>query len=135
MLGFLAELLLQLLFDALFQLLAEVLFELGFEAIAHSLRRGRSANPVLAAVGLLIIGAAAGFVTCWLLPDPLFRPVRHFPWLSLVLAPLAAGSAMHVLGSWRRRTGGDPTLLATFWGGALFAFTMGAARAVCLGRV
>ena len=39
MLGFLAELLLQLLFDALFQLLAEVLFELGFEAIAHSLRR------------------------------------------------------------------------------------------------
>src|SRR5881628_3768510 len=35
MLGFLAELLLQLLFDALFQLLAEVLFELGFEAIAH----------------------------------------------------------------------------------------------------
>src|SRR5436309_15794480 len=108
MLGFPVELLLQLLFDALFQLLAEVLFELGFQAIAHSLRRGRSANPVLAAVGLLIIGAAAGVATCWLLPHPLFRPVRHFPWLSLVLVPRAAASPIRPLGSWRRRAGGDP---------------------------
>jgi hypothetical protein len=134
MLGLLVELLLQLLVEAFLQLLAEVPFELGFEALAHSVRRGRFANPVLAGIGLVIIGAIAGSATCWLFPDPLLRPSPRLPGLSLVLAPLATGAAMHALGSWRRRQGGDPTLLATFWGGALFAFAMGAARAVCLAR-
>ncbi len=134
MLGFLLELLLQLFAEALFQFIAELLLELGFEAIADSLRRGRSANPVFAAIGLLIIGTAAGFISCWLLPTPLFRPVPHMPRLSLILSPLATGAAMHEFGAWRRRRGGDPSLLATFWGGALFAFAMGVARAVCFAR-
>jgi hypothetical protein len=38
---------------------------------------------------------------------------------------------MHVYGSWRRRRGGDPSLLATFWGGATFALAMGLARSTC----
>ena len=134
MLAFLLELLLQLLVEALFQFVAELLLELGFEAIAHSVRRGRCANPVFAAVGLFIIGGLVGFVTCWVLPNPLLRPVPHFPRLSLVLAPLATGAAMRAFGAWRRGKGGDPSLLATFWGGALFAFAMGVARALCLAR-
>src|SRR4030095_15918527 len=79
MLAFLLELLLQLLVEALFQFVAELLFELGFEAIAHSVRRGRSANPVFAAVGLFIIGGLVGFVTCWALSHPLLRPGCPFP--------------------------------------------------------
>jgi hypothetical protein len=39
-----------------------------------------------------------------------------------------------LFGQWRRRRGGDPTLLATFWGGALFAFAMAAARWLLIGR-
>jgi len=64
MLGFILELLLELLAEILLQLFAESLFELGFQSLAHSVRRGRTANPLLAAIGLLIIGAVAGFVTC-----------------------------------------------------------------------
>src|SRR6266849_3961780 len=109
MLGFILELLLELLAEILLQLFAELLFELGFQSVAHSVRRGRTANPLL-------------------------RPVPLFPKLSLVLAPLATGAAMHVYGSWRRRRGGDPSLLATFWGGAIFALAMGLARSVCTPR-
>ena len=134
MLGLLVELLLQCLAETVLQFLAEVLFELGFQALAHSVRRGRLAKPVLAGIGLIIIGVIVGLATCWLLPGPLVQSAPRLPRLSLVLAPVATGAAMHALGSWRRRRGGDPTLLATFWGGALFAFAMGAARAVCLAR-
>jgi hypothetical protein len=134
MLAAILELLLQLLAEILLQLFTEVLFELGFASLAHSLRRGRSANPILAGIGLCIVGSAAGFITCWVFPKPLVRPARLLPGLSLVVAPLATGAAMHVYGSWRRGRGGDPTLLATFWGGAIFAFAMGLARAVCITR-
>jgi len=134
MLGFILELLLELLAEILLQLFAELLFELGFQSLEHSVRRGRTANPLLAAIGLFIIGAVAGFVTCWILPHPLLRPVALFPKLSLVLAPLATGASMHVYGSWRRRKGGDPSLLATFWGGATFALAMGLARSMCTPR-
>ncbi len=134
MLGFILELLLELLAEILLQLFAELLFELGFHSVAHSVRRGRTANPLLAAIGLFIIGALAGFVTCRILPHPLLRPVALFPKLSLVLAPLGTGAAMHVYGSWRRRRGGDPSLIATFWGGVMFALAMGLARSVCSPR-
>src|SRR5438094_10052894 len=100
MVEFLVELLLGVLGDALFQFGTELLLEFGWETIAHSLRRGRSANPILAGVGLLLIGAVVGLVTCWLLPHPLFQPVQYFPRLSLVLAPIATGAAIHAFGVW-----------------------------------
>ncbi|SRR6266849_3750292 len=134
MLALLLEILLQLLVEALLQFVAAIPLELGFEAIAHSIRHGRSANRPLAAVGLLIIGTAAGFISCWVLPSPLLRPLPRFPHISLLLAPLATGAAMHAFGSWHRRQGGDPSLLATFWGGALFAFAMGLVRRICVTR-
>jgi hypothetical protein len=134
MLAAILEVLLELLAETLLQLFAEALFELGFESLAHSVRRGRSSNPILAGIGLCIVGAAAGLVSCWGFPKPLVQPARLLPELTLVLAPPATGGAMHIYGSWRRRRGGDPTLLATFWGGAIFAFAMGLARAVCITR-
>jgi hypothetical protein len=50
--------------EVLLQFLAQLFVELGFEAVAHSIRRGRSANLALAAIGLLIIGATGGVVSC-----------------------------------------------------------------------
>jgi len=40
---------------------------------------------------------------------------------------------MHLYGRWKRTGGKDPSLLATFWGGALFAFAFAAARLVLMG--
>ena len=130
--GFLLELLVGLLFELVLQVVTEVLLALGISSIEHSMRRSRAANPVLAATGLVIVGAAIGVLTCWLLPGPLVKPTRYTPWPGLLVAPIGTGAVMHALGAWRRRNGGDPSVLATFWGGALFAFAMEAARVLCV---
>ncbi len=55
-------------------------------------------------------------------------PNSRFPGISLLLSPIAAGWIMKALGDWRRSRGHEPTVLATFWGGALFAFSMALVR-------
>ena len=128
------EILFGVLVEGLLELLAGLLVHFGYESVAHSVRCARKANPLLAAIGLVIIGATAGFLTCWLLPGPLVAPSRYAPWPALFMAPIGAGAVMHVVGRWWRRRGGDPSMLATFWGGVLFAFAMGAIRVLCLRR-
>jgi len=131
----LLEALLELLLEAALQLLAEVAFELGLESLGHAFRRSRSANPVLSVLGLFIAGAATGLLSSWLLPHRLFHPTRGVSGISLLLAPLASGAAMHAFGSWRRGRGGDPSFLATFLGGSIFAFAMALARWWCITRM
>ena len=126
--------LLELILEITIEMVAELALELGFESVAHSLRGSRSANPTLAAVGLVIIGALFGFASSWLVPYR-FSPTLVFSGISLLLAPLATGTLMHAFGSWRRARGGDPTYLASFWGGAVFAFAMSAVRWALVGRV
>jgi len=58
----------------------------------------------------------------------------HLAGVSLILAPLGTGAAMHAFGVWRRRRGAPASRLATFWGGALFAFAMAFTRWLFLGR-
>jgi len=57
-----------------------------------------------------------------------------FGLLGLVLAPLATGAAMHAFGARRRRHGRATSGLATFWGGAAFAFAMALARWLAVAR-
>jgi hypothetical protein len=87
----------------------------------------------VAGVGYVILGAAAGLLTLVVLPERILPPPR-MPGLSLILAPVATGAVMHAYGRWRRARGSDPTHLATFWGGALFAFAMACPRAWKFGR-
>ncbi|MGC9971067.1 MAG: hypothetical protein ABSE56_10785 [Bryobacteraceae bacterium] len=105
-----------------------------WKPIAHAFRRSRLANPVLAGIGILVLGAAAGFLTAWLLPHRLLPMTSSLRGISLLVAPLCTGWIMHLFGRWRRQRGGDPSLLATFWGGALFAFAMATVRWVLVGR-
>ncbi len=127
MIGFLLEALLNLVGEVLLQLLVEAAAELGWESVGQALGRRRPANPVLAGFGLVILGAATGYASTLLLPKHLFGPSR-FPGISLVVAPVATGSIMQALGNWRTSNRHTHSLLATFWGGALFAFAMLAAR-------
>jgi hypothetical protein len=62
-------------------------------------------------------------------------PSLLVPGVSLVLSPLSAGLVMKAFGDWRRRRGGDPSFLATFWGGALFAFSFALVRWLMVGRM
>lgn len=89
---------------------------------------GRSANPWIAAAVYPCMGAVIGFETVDLLPHRLF-PVRPpFPGISLLLAPLGAGLLMHCFGLWRRKRAHDSSWLSTFWGGAVFAFSIALSR-------
>jgi len=51
-----------------------------------------------------------------------------------VVAPLVVGAALHGVGVWRRRCGHATTHLATFYGGAAFAFAYGVTRLLLLAR-
>ncbi len=133
MLEFLAELILSLFGDILLQGATEALMEFGFESLSSLCRSQRATNPLLAGCGLALVGGALGLVFALLAPHRLL-PAAHFPGLSLLVAPVGVGWLMHTFGRWRRKRGGNPTSLATFWGGAIFAFSLALVRWLMVGR-
>ena len=113
------EVLFELLFEGLGQVIGEALIEIGIVGVrAPFEKRG---NPVVSCIALLVLGAALGALLAWLAPERL-TPWRAPPGASLVVAPLIAGGCMHAFGRWRASRGHSVTNLATFHGGASFAF-------------
>ena len=102
--------------------------------LLSALRGDRSLGRVLVGIGYLILGGAIGFAASLDFPGRFLPRAHTIPGLSLVLAPLATGLAMHFFGKWRRERGGAPTRLATYWGGGLFAFGAALARFLMVGR-
>jgi hypothetical protein len=123
MLDVLLELLVEFIFDFIFQLF----IELGFESVAEFFRRRPTLSTVMALIAIPIFGGLVGFVLSNMFPQRLI-PESSIPGISLVLSPLATGMVMKLFGDWRRSRGHKPTVLATFWGGALFAFSMALVR-------
>ena len=112
--------LIQLLFEFLFQGLLEVLWELA--SSSYKVTYGRpNHHPIVAAIGYFVVGAALGAASLLVWPDRFFEP-GPIPGLSLLLSPLGAGVAMRGWGAYRRTRGHETTNLATFLGGAAFAF-------------
>ena len=68
-----------------------------------------------------------------LAPNRIIQVYAYIPGISLVIAQLVAGVCMHFLGEWRRRQDCKPTALATFTGGATFAFGMALVRFLMVG--
>lgn len=116
------------------EFLLEILFELAAEAINALIHRRRPSSPALSTVGLVFVGAASGLVSAWLFPHRLIGTRVVLPGVSLLLAPLATGSAMHLLGKRLQQVGRYTSNLATFRGGALFAFSMALIRWWLVGR-
>lgn len=126
------EVLFELLAEVLYQIVAEVLLELGCESAWHSLKAKRAANPILAPIGILALGGLAGWLTYLLLPERLSPPSR-FRGSSLAVSPLLVGTFMEWFGRWRHTKRKDRTMLATFWGGAMFAFAFALVRLLTVG--
>lgn len=82
--------------------------------------------------GYAAAGVALGAGSGWLLPGRLL-PMPATQGISLVLSPVASGLAMHFWGSYRRERGRATTSMATFWGGASFAFGCALGRFVTMG--
>jgi hypothetical protein len=124
------DLIFEFILEVLFEILGEALLELGFGAFKAAYDRANR-NPLLASIGYLLLGGVLGAGSAWLLPYRIVQP-GPFPGLSLVLAPLVSGLAMHLFGKYRRANGHVTTNLATFFGGAAFALGASLVRFVWL---
>jgi len=123
---------LTLVWEAFLPISAELLFEVGLESMGESLRRRNRVHPVVAGIGIALWGALVGAVISLIWPARIFQPVV-LRGASLVLSPLLSGAVMHQYGQ-RRDSRREPrSHLATFWGGALFAFSMAVVRFMWLG--
>src|SRR5438552_4271663 len=119
------------LLELIFEFIGEFIFQLATEAcvewIAEFFRGRRTLSLASAYLGLPLFGGFVGFILSNTIPWRIFRnPI--IPGISLLLSPIATGLVMKLFGDWRRSRGHQPTVLATFWGGALFAFSMALVR-------
>lgn len=126
--GFVAEALQQVVGELLGGVLDYMVGELGAKALSGLIKFWREGGPAVSAIGLAFAGAAAGLLSTFLFPHRLIATCVVPPGLSLLLAPLAAGYAMRLLGERLRDFGRSPSILATFRGGASFAFSMALIR-------
>ncbi|TAK06720.1 MAG: hypothetical protein EPO39_08170 [Candidatus Manganitrophaceae bacterium] len=114
------EILLQLVVEIFSQVLFEIVAELGLESLKAAFERPNR-HPVLASLGYLLLGAVFGGVTLFVRRGKFFQP-GPMPGLSLIVSPLCVGLIMEAWGRFRRDHGHTTTNLATFSGGAAFAF-------------
>jgi len=119
--------LLELIVEFVVEFISQLLIEIGFEWVAEFFHRRPTLSTVLTFVAIPLFGGFVGFILSNTIPWRIFRnPI--IPGISLLLSPIATGLVMKLFGDWRRSRGHQPTVLATFWGGALFAFSMALVR-------
>lgn len=123
----LIEIVVALLSEVVFGVAGEVLLELGFESLASPFRDRKRSNPILAAIGFVVLGGLLGWTSTVSFPRRLIAEPL-LPGASLVLSPLASGAVMQWFGVMQMSRGKSPTRLATFWGGALLAFAFALTR-------
>jgi hypothetical protein len=128
---FLFELLLQLILEIAGQALFELLTAFGWESLRNSTRRERDSTPVLAVIGHLLAGLAAGVVSVLIVPRRLALP-SPLPGVSLVLSPIGTGLVMQWIGELSHKPRSDRPALFSFQAGAIFAFGMSLIRFVCI---
>ncbi|MCI0707868.1 MAG: hypothetical protein L0Y80_10675 [Ignavibacteriae bacterium] len=111
------EILLGLLGELFQMLIGELLAELG----ASSFKPQRETNRIVALIGCLFLGAFFGYLGLLIYPHRIVKePI--LPGVSLVAVPVLAGLVMHYVGEWKKERGKQTSTIATFWGGAIFAF-------------
>jgi len=118
------EAILEVIGEFLLQVLLEILADLGFHILAEPFRK--TPNPVIAALGYLLLGAIAGYLSVWLVSSH-FTP-SSWRIANLVFTPLAVGAFMLLLGSWRSKQGFAVLRIERFAYGYLFALGVALVR-------
>ena len=131
-----AEIVLQVLgwiLEVFGELLLQVIFEFIAEFLGHSVkspfRKLPPIPPWLAAIGYVVLGALAGLLSLWLMPEVFIKA----PWLravNLLLTPVGAGLIMAWSGSRRSRKDKDVIRIESFSYGFCFAFSLALVRFV-----
>jgi hypothetical protein len=114
------EILVEFLIEVLGQALLEILAELGLESLKAAFERPNRSSW-LAAMGYFLLGGALGGLSLLVRREKLFQP-GPMPGMSLLVSPICVGMILSVWGRYRRERGYTTTNLATFSGGAAFAF-------------
>lgn len=126
------EAILEILMEVLVAIAGELLAALGWESIEAAHQPASQTQRWLANIGYVLFGAALGALSLLAFPRRLSMH-EGLSALSVFLNAAAFGLVMSIRGHRRRLTGKRTTYLSTFWGGALFAFAVGATRFVLTG--
>jgi hypothetical protein len=120
------ELLLELCIELFGEAILQILMEAGL-ATAQEVAGRENRNPALATIGYWLSGTILGGLSIGLLPTRLLgaAPVSG---ISLVVSPVVMGIVMQLWGGLRRAQGHRTTNLATWYGGAAFAFGLALVR-------
>lgn len=121
------ELIFELFAEVVLQVIFECLFELGLHSVAEPFRRAKPANPVLATIGYVILGASAGGISLLLFPKQ-FISIVWLQVLNLFVTPVVAGGVMSSIGRWRSNKDQDLILLDRFIYSAMFALVFALVR-------
>jgi hypothetical protein len=118
---------LQFVGEFLLQMLFEALAELGLHSVKSVFER--KPDPFFAALGYIILGAAAGGISFLIAPHLIIQ--HHGARVAnLFLTPLASGVAMAAIGALRQRRDDELIRLDRFGYGFLFAASMALVRFV-----
>lgn len=115
------------MWELLIQIVGEALIELGFYSLAETFRSRERRHPVLAGIGSAVIGSLFGLLSLAVLPHRILG-VTGVPGASLILVPVANGVLMETFGRWREATSRRRSYFATYWAGAIFAFSVALVR-------
>lgn len=121
------ELIVELIVEILLYTIGDWLVTLGFESIAHSFKRQKDASKYLALIGCVFIGSLLGIISYFIYPYRIVS-TSSFSGISLIVSPLIVGLIMKKIGVHRIKTNKPISVLATFEGGTLFAFSMSLLR-------
>lgn len=112
--------LLQVLIEVFGQVVIEILW--GFVTSAYQSAFDRPAkNAITGSIGLCLVGTAIGGLSLLIWPDRVLLS-GLLAGINLVLSPLVVGWALHRWGVFRQSRGHWTSGIASFWGGASFAF-------------
>ena len=115
---------LELVFEALFDFALAAIFDLLVRVFAAFFESIEINNSILAFTGYTLLGAAAGALSLFIIPHPLFRPSR-FHGISLLASPVLTGLGMRQVGLSLRTKARTLLQIESFWNG--FAFALGVA--------
>ena len=123
----LLEILAEIFFQAAFEFIVEYVGALVLRAIVAVFDASEPGNTLLASLGYIILGAAAGGLSLLVFPHPLIHRSR-VPGVSLIVSPVLAGLGMSFVGLRRRRREKRVLQIESFSCGFAFALGMAVVR-------
>ena len=125
------EVIFEILLELFAEILGQIIIEMGFESIGSLFKGEKESSNGFKIFGIILFASIVGIVSLFIFPYHLFKPLI-FPGISLILSPLIVGYITYRIGRWKKENNKKATVLATFWGGASFAFIVALIRFIFL---